>query len=900
MLATMRQLEERQVEHEIRLMEWSPKMDIIAVGFANGDVSLYRLNWQRLWTCSLPAAAKDEDGQEDRGCCQAISWRPDGKVLAVAYTGGQIILLDIESNLPIHTIQNTGKGSGGGSGGVSCLSWLQISAATEKEKKLPSSDDKSASPSKADRIDSHWDFLTRFPSLSKAYSSYAPSGGESGSHDDVDKDDCRKVDDGGIVTLLISGTENGEISLYFNGFLLCAKINLNLMTSQGGRVLDVTLNADLQTYSVLCQGQQGRLKVAVLTLPLIASCYQELAVLSQKFSVLEGMTNYMSETLKQISEAWEGILLEMDTKLACYNSSASSNNGSDEAGANNPGNCTMAADFLELLTFGTPSPDLEAFLLQELTEKGLKKLGHSIEVSYSNVQRLVLKYLHTVSQSINFHLFELIGLIRANEKYSVMLGVSEGQVVEAAKKAASFWSKGIELQQVIDESMKSFKAFFRWLYVEILRLSDEEISEELGKISQQDIRYIADFLDSFAPPEETTPAGGESRQQQHPPKTLERVGQYLKEEPLVQTVDRTKNPWHQFLRENADLFKDIPFIVKVNENASLLQEYASLKSAMCNLLENMNFGLTNKCVLQGELFLNDATKKSDDATESDAINDAAKTTLAKQFQHEDKIHGYAKTEAEKRLFYYEIESQPSVRMRAVFLSFERPNSSAAAPAAANACSSASAAAAAAAAGTSSGTTTKLRHASSGSQIFSPQSSSSAAASSGPINLVDCKFYTNEILSLLVSEDRSSSSATAESQQQQLSNTSSQQQQSLIQLSLADLQTYLKEVPLSKLAFNNSVSSIVKSLKTVSVLEVCGGIGSTGSHRELERIHSVEFAVSVRKVAAFLFRNRKRIRIYDMDIEEEDADDDEDDDDFDEDDEENEVAGLSSSELNTSV
>ena len=68
------------------------------------------------------------------------------------------------------------------------------------------------------------------------------------------------------------------------------------------------------------------------------------------------------------------------------------------------------------------------------------------------------------------------------------------------------------------------------------------------------------------------------------------------------------------------------------------------------------------------------------------------------------------------------------------------------------------------------------------------------------------------------------------------------------------------------------------------------------HRELERISSVQFAVSgPRKVAAFLFENKKRIRIYDMEVEE--ASDDEDD-------EENEImggqsSGLSSSELNTS-
>ena len=69
------------------------------------------------------------------------------------------------------------------------------------------------------------------------------------------------------------------------------------------------------------------------------------------------------------------------------------------------------------------------------------------------------------------------------------------------------------------------------------------------------------------------------------------------------------------------------------------------------------------------------------------------------------------------------------------------------------------------------------------------------------------------------------------------------------------------------------------------------------HRELERLSSIQVAVSgPRKVAAFLFENKKRIRIYDMEVEEEDED---------EEDEENEImggpssGGPSSSELNTS-
>lgn len=89
---------------------------------------------------------------------------------------------------------------------------------------------------------------------------------------------------------------------------------------------------------------------------------------------IECLMDYMSRTLIAISEAWETILLELDEKLACYASSK-------------PVGCA-SAEFLELLMIGVPSADLENFLLTDLTEKGLKKLSHSIEICYSNIQVL--------------------------------------------------------------------------------------------------------------------------------------------------------------------------------------------------------------------------------------------------------------------------------------------------------------------------------------------------------------------------------------------------------------------------------------------------------------------------------------------------------------------------------
>ena len=37
----MRQLDERQTEHEVSSLVWSPKMDILALSLSTGAVSLY-------------------------------------------------------------------------------------------------------------------------------------------------------------------------------------------------------------------------------------------------------------------------------------------------------------------------------------------------------------------------------------------------------------------------------------------------------------------------------------------------------------------------------------------------------------------------------------------------------------------------------------------------------------------------------------------------------------------------------------------------------------------------------------------------------------------------------------------------------------------------------------------
>lgn len=178
-------------------------------------------------------------------------------------------------------------------------------------------------------------------------------------------------------------------------------------------------------------------------------------------------------------EAWETILLEMDEKLTRY------------AEANPPG--SMAADFLELLMIGIPTKNLEHFLLRDLTEKGLKKFGHSIEMCYSNIQvlvnksnvisfnltasvyrvpvlnvkiislqKLVSKNLTSVGMALIYQLAELRGMVRVGSTYEALGLRDETLVTNAINESEAFLAKSYEIEQVIDQSMRNYKAFFRY------------------------------------------------------------------------------------------------------------------------------------------------------------------------------------------------------------------------------------------------------------------------------------------------------------------------------------------------------------------------------------------------------------------------------------------------------
>ncbi|KAI4477884.1 hypothetical protein M0804_012364 [Polistes exclamans] len=508
MSGAMRQLEERQLPTEITIMKWSPKMDLLAVANVKGEVALHRLTWQRVWLLSP---------QNESDTSVNLTWRPDGKLLAVCYECSKLFcLVDIENKNIIYKVQLSIQNS------ITSITWLPLMN-TECDNFV----------SNKSNISSTGNYLPSLPSLNR----------------NIGQESERKELLSQTLDILFLGRDNGTAMMYVFGMFYCGNIFVG-----NGTIIEISGGSGKPIW--ITWKDNNSIVVNRYSCPLLEKSSAFLKV-AQAQANIECLMDYLSRTLMAISEAWETIISEMDDKLARY------------AESNPPG--AVAADFLELLMIGIPTQNLENFLLRDLTEKGLKKLGHSIEMCYSNIQKLVVKNLNSVGMALVYQLAEIRGMVRLGGPYESLGLKNESLITKALHASEAFLAKASEMKQVIDHSMRDYKAFFRWLYVEIQRLTDERISSEVSRMSQQELTFIAEFLKGF---DKIEPSTGSRKGV-----NLEKLGQYLRHEPLQACLTPEGSEWASMLDENHCL-RDHPLIMKQDLNYSLLQSHEKLVNAI--------------------------------------------------------------------------------------------------------------------------------------------------------------------------------------------------------------------------------------------------------------------------------------------------------------------------------
>ncbi|XP_072294728.1 anaphase-promoting complex subunit 4 isoform X2 [Eucyclogobius newberryi] len=507
-MPAFRQVGEKQLPNPVLCMAWSPKRDLIALANTSGELLLHRLaSFQRVW--SLPPS--EYTGKD----ITALAWRPDGKILAFSLGDTkQVILCGVEKAEILHVFPIQSP--------VTCMHWMEVTEENSALTAFYNSEDESVM------------FLPKLPSLPKSYSTTSKIFSEEKS------DEITNLLGEVRLNILVLGGSNGSVELYAYGMYKIATV-----TEISGMCRSLGLSSDLKSLSIITEVRSAENDPEIcycqLDTGLLSDCLPEVTRMARKFTHISTLLQYLHLSLTCMCEAWDDILLQMDHRLTKF---VQEKNTSTQ----------VHDEFLELLLWGQSSPELQALLMNQLTVKGLKKLGMSIESSYSSIQKLVISHLLSGSEALLYHLSEVKGMSLWKQKFEP-LGLDSAAVESAITAVGSFSLKANELLQVIDKSMKNFSAFFRWLYVAMLRMCEEHVPPELNKMTQKDIAFVSDFLsEHFSENKELFDRKGKYF-------NVERVGQYLKdeEEDLVSPPNTKGNQWLKFLQESAYL-KESPLL----------------------------------------------------------------------------------------------------------------------------------------------------------------------------------------------------------------------------------------------------------------------------------------------------------------------------------------------------
>lgn len=348
--------------------------------------------------------------------------------------------------------------------------------------------------------------------------------------------------------------DNCEVQILALGIFLCGSIKLAELFGKEGTVLNMHMPVDFSYLYVAIQYFYGKVVVVTIKLKECNTNWNDVYDLAFKHDQLLSSLDYLDQTMKNILETWENVsLMEMELKLSSYCPEEPE---------------LVSTDSLELLIYGILSERMEQFLKKDLTDKGIKKIGLSIESSHTNVQKLVVKQLSEVANQILFQLVEISGM--SLKKYEC-LGLTEYSVEKALKSVNMFLQKCNEVQIVIEESLTRYKLFFKWLYGMMIKLNDENtaVDPSLTDTSQQELNLLAEYIYDL---------GEQAKVNNY---KLDRVGQYFVDAELEFPCE-THSQWRSLLRDNPCL-EENRLIVAESKRTSLMQQFNALKADLVDI-----------------------------------------------------------------------------------------------------------------------------------------------------------------------------------------------------------------------------------------------------------------------------------------------------------------------------
>ncbi|XP_020572737.1 anaphase-promoting complex subunit 4-like [Phalaenopsis equestris] len=399
---------DKQIPSQVKIAEWNPEKDLLAMVTEDNKILLHRFNWQRLWALS--------PGKGITSLC----WRPDGKAIALGLDDGTILLHDVENGKLLRAVKTH-------SVAVICLNWEEV-VQTKDENNLYTYEDRT---------------MRFFPPTPRIPRMHGLSSGDCGLVDDSE-DSFQELSNCSYqhFNVLCSGDKDGCICFSAFGIFQMGKINIrnmSILTSalddnvtyklRNASIQKVALSNTLCQLIVLCAGdlvedvspdehvfkddgfvEMGRsgpyfgsstgLHCILLNTSIFLNRKSELHQIAQQASNIDHLIDVIRESLSMMSKQWSSAMNSFNEKFSILSSLIVSHGGLD----GNPQD-----EFLSLLFGARTSPPLHQFLVNSLGEAGLKRMSKAVYGAGKELHVIIHEHLHVhILSHFYFHVLEAV------------------------------------------------------------------------------------------------------------------------------------------------------------------------------------------------------------------------------------------------------------------------------------------------------------------------------------------------------------------------------------------------------------------------------------------------------------------------------------------------------------
>ncbi|CAN6450184.1 unnamed protein product [Victoria cruziana] len=469
------------VASEIKIAEWNPEKDLLAMVTEESKIVLHRFNWQRLWTTSLGK------------CITAICWRPDGKVLAIGLEDGSVSLHDVESGKFLKQVKLH-------KAAIVCLKWE-----IEDETGDLVGDKFRSIFHYEDRTSRFFPPAPRIPRISGV--------GDPGSMEN-NEDSNQELLNFSLqrFNILCSGDKDGCVCFSIFGIFPIGCINIGdsvFHTSHqqkcscklaSASIQKVALSKDLCHLVLLCVGQlvstdslvekascshkeydQNGLSYLLINTSIFQNRKNELHQVAQQASNILELIEVVRVSLSLMHKQWSDALTNFHEKFRSL-SSLIVDHGLDSS---------SHEELLSLLCGARTSPAIHQFLVNSLGEPGLKRLSKSFDSTGKAMHLIISEHLQPAVEIIGFRVGELRALSRFRARYCT-IGLDEKLIDHLEEKAGMLSIQVERLSRILAVTLLQFRNFFSWLS-KCIKL----MTEQSDQLPQPNSELVIVFLRSL-------------------------------------------------------------------------------------------------------------------------------------------------------------------------------------------------------------------------------------------------------------------------------------------------------------------------------------------------------------------------------------------------------------------